>query len=52
VFYFSSAPVFRVLSGVDPLSPEQIAERREAVLDFISAALFRQQDQRSQGGRK
>jgi len=52
VFYFSSAPVFRVLSGVDPLSPERIAERREAVLDFISAALFRQRDQRTQGGRK
>ena len=52
VFYFSSAPVFRVLSGNDPMSPERIAERREAVLDFISAALFRQRDQRSRGGRK
>jgi TetR/AcrR family transcriptional regulator len=52
VFYFSSAPVFRLLSGADPMSPERIAERREAVLDFISAALFRQRHQKSQGGRK
>jgi len=52
VFYFSSAPVFRMISGTDPMSPARIAERRAAVLDFISAALFRQRDQRSQGGRK
>jgi TetR/AcrR family transcriptional regulator len=52
VFYFSSAPVFRMISGTDPMSPARIAERREAVLDFISAALFPQRDQRLQGGRK
>jgi TetR/AcrR family transcriptional regulator len=52
VFYFSSAPVFRMISGTDPMSSSRIAQRREAVLDFISAALFRQGDQRSQGGRK
>ena len=52
VFYFSSAPVFRLITGTDPMSPGRIAQRREAVLDFISAALFRQRDQRSQGGRK
>jgi TetR/AcrR family transcriptional regulator len=41
VFYFSAAPVIKVLSRVDPLSVQRIQERREFVLDFISAALFR-----------
>jgi hypothetical protein len=41
VFYFSSAPVMQRIVGFNPLSPERIAERRAAVLDFISAALFR-----------
>ena len=41
VFYFTSAPAMRMMSGADPLSPERIAQRRAAVLDFISAALFR-----------
>jgi TetR/AcrR family transcriptional regulator len=40
VFYFSSAPVMKKIMGFDPLAPERIAERRAAVLDFISAALF------------
>jgi len=42
VFYFINAPVMRMVSGADPLSPELIAARRAAVLDFISAALFRE----------
>ena len=40
VFYFISAPVLKSVIGSDPLSAERIAERRAAVLDFISAALF------------
>jgi TetR/AcrR family transcriptional regulator len=52
VFYFSSAPVFRMITGTDPMSPSRIAERRAAVLDFISAALFRRRELKSQGGRK
>jgi TetR/AcrR family transcriptional regulator len=40
VFYFISAPVMKTVAGFDPLSPERIAERRAAVLDFVSAALF------------
>jgi TetR/AcrR family transcriptional regulator len=40
VFYFSGAPVMRKIVGFNPLTPERIAERRVAVLDFISAALF------------
>lgn len=40
VFYFSSAPVMEKIVRFNPLAPERIAERRAAVLDFISAALF------------
>jgi TetR/AcrR family transcriptional regulator len=40
VFYFSSAPVMRRIVHFDPLAPQRIAERRAAVLDFISSALF------------
>jgi TetR/AcrR family transcriptional regulator len=41
VFYFSSAPVMQRIAHFNPLAPERIAERRAAVLDFISAALFK-----------
>jgi len=40
VFYFSSAPVMQRIMHFNPLTPQRIAERRAAVLDFISAALF------------
>ena len=40
VFYFSSAPVMQRIVRFDPLTPQRIAERRAAVLDFVSAALF------------
>ncbi|MGH3055296.1 MAG: TetR/AcrR family transcriptional regulator [Gaiellaceae bacterium] len=40
VFYFTSAPAMRCMSGVDPLRPERVAARRAAVLDFITAALL------------
>ena len=50
VFYFSSAPVMQKIIGFDPLTPERIAERRAAVLDFISAALFSPKDA-TQGAR-
>ncbi|MGA8764025.1 MAG: TetR/AcrR family transcriptional regulator [Candidatus Sulfotelmatobacter sp.] len=51
VFYFSSAPVMKKIVGFDPLAPERIAERRAAVLDFISAALFRPGAKAAQGAR-
>lgn len=41
VFYFSSAPMMQKIVGFNPLAPERVAERRAAVLDFISAALFK-----------
>ena len=40
IFYFSSAPVMQRIVHFNPLTPQRIAERRAAVLDFISAALF------------
>lgn len=40
VFYFTATPVLRAVTGIDPLTPQRMAERRAAVLDFISAALF------------
>jgi TetR/AcrR family transcriptional regulator len=52
VFYFTSAPAMRLMSGKDPLSPEQVAARRAAVLDFISAALFERPSAKSRGARQ
>lgn len=49
VFYFISAPVMKSVMGFDPLSPEKLAERRAAVLDFISAALFERAEPRRKG---
>jgi TetR/AcrR family transcriptional regulator len=46
VFYFSSAPMLRQMLRDDPLSRHRIAERRAAVLDTISAALFTRPDGR------
>ena len=41
VFYFTTAaPMMKILMGGDPMSPERVAQRRAAVLDFITAALF------------
>jgi TetR/AcrR family transcriptional regulator len=40
VHYFGTAPMMKVMTQKDPLSPERLAARRAAVLDFISAALF------------
>ncbi len=41
IFYFASVPMMRLLvPGLDPLAPEQVARRRAAVLDFVSAAIF------------
>jgi TetR/AcrR family transcriptional regulator len=40
VFYFTTAPIMKVITGFDPMSPQRLAERRAAVVDFISAALF------------
>jgi TetR/AcrR family transcriptional regulator len=52
VFYFSSAPVMQRIVGFNPLTPQRIAERRAAVLDFISAALFQPRGNAGGGVRK
>jgi len=52
VFYFTSAPVMRLMSGKDPMSPALVATRRAAVLDFISAALFQRDNGKYRGARK
>jgi len=46
VFYFTNAPVMRMVTGRDPFLPEFVAQRRAAVVDFISAALFRPEERR------
>src|SRR6202023_36290 len=51
IFYFSSAPLMQKIVRFNPLAPERIAERRAAVLDFISAALFRPAHKAVQRGR-
>jgi TetR/AcrR family transcriptional regulator len=40
VFYFVAAPMLRRMGGIDPFSPEALANRRAAVLDFVAGALF------------
>jgi TetR/AcrR family transcriptional regulator len=52
VFYFTSAPVMRIMVGKDPMSPALVAARRAAVLDFISAALFQHPAGKNRGARK
>jgi TetR/AcrR family transcriptional regulator len=42
VHYFGSVNFLKLMTNEDPLSPERLAARRAAVLDFISAALFQQ----------
>jgi len=52
VFYFTTTPVMRLMTGKDPMSAARIAKRRAAVLDFISAALFQRPNGKSRGARK
>jgi TetR/AcrR family transcriptional regulator len=40
VFYFVSAPIMRMVRGVDPFSPECIRGHIAMSLDFIGASLF------------
>ena len=51
VFYFTTGPVMKMLTGLDPLAPERLAERRSAVIEFISAALFTSRPGAPTGGR-
>lgn len=40
VFYFLSAPMVRLLELGDPLSPDAIAKRRTAAVEFLGQTLF------------
>jgi TetR/AcrR family transcriptional regulator len=40
VTYFTSSAFIQVVTGHNPLTPARIAERRNSVLDTVSAALF------------
>jgi TetR/AcrR family transcriptional regulator len=51
LFYFSSAPMMQKIVGYNPLTPQRIAERRAALLDFIAAALFPPKPNTQQGAR-
>src|ERR1700676_3664570 len=52
VFYFTNAPVMRLMTGKDPMSPERVAARRAAVLDLLSAALFQRPGRKPRGARQ
>jgi TetR/AcrR family transcriptional regulator len=47
VFYFSAAPVLRVLGHADAYSKQSLSRRKKEVLDFMQRALFRDPDARS-----
>src|SRR5262249_48146976 len=40
IFYFISLPVQQALRPGDATSPERLAARREAILDFVSSAVL------------
>ncbi len=40
VFYFLSAPVWRILQDTDPFTPEALAHRRKAIVEFMGQAIF------------
>ncbi len=53
VFYFST-PIPKMVTGIDPYDPKMIEQRRAEVIDFVSAALFREPSGRNanRGARK
>lgn len=40
VFYFLSAPIWRMVLPFDPFAPEVLADRRRALVRFLGSALF------------
>jgi TetR/AcrR family transcriptional regulator len=45
VFYFLSAPMWKIVGGKDMLTREALAERRKSLLDFLGQAIFRDRQQ-------
>lgn len=41
VFYFLSAPVWRMLMPIEPFSVESLAARRRALVEFLGQAIFK-----------
>ena len=41
VFYFLSAPIWRLVTGDDPLLVEALAARRKSIVEFLGQALFK-----------
>jgi TetR/AcrR family transcriptional regulator len=41
VFYFLSAPIWRLVTGDDPLTVEALAARRKLIVEFLGQALFK-----------
>jgi TetR/AcrR family transcriptional regulator len=40
VFYFLSAPVWRMLMPTEPFAPESLAQRRTSLVEFLGQAIF------------
>ncbi len=40
VFYFLSAPVWRIVTSTEPFAPEALAARRTALVEFLGQAIF------------
>lgn len=40
VFYFLSAPIWRLVTGDDPLTVEALTARRKSIVEFLGQALF------------
>ncbi|HVC46665.1 MAG TPA: TetR/AcrR family transcriptional regulator [Terracidiphilus sp.] len=45
VFYFLSAPVWRLILQFEPFAPEALAARRRALVEFLGQALFQDRAQ-------
>jgi AcrR family transcriptional regulator len=46
VFYFSSAPIVRVLRGFDPFDATHLRQRKEHVMEFVRFGLFRNPEEK------
>jgi TetR/AcrR family transcriptional regulator len=41
VFYFLSAPIWRIVQGEDPMAVEALSARRKAIVEFLGQAIFK-----------
>jgi TetR/AcrR family transcriptional regulator len=52
VFYFLSAPMWRITESFEPLAPEALRARRIAVVEFLGQAIFVDREQGAKLARK